>query len=96
MIIVIIGVPVLYFRLIKTATKLVGQLPVPEDAKEDKELSWDYQMHTSNNICRGLYYGFKFRARHYMILQTLEKMVVIAIFVFAIYFPSYTLVSLYH
>ena len=92
--IIIIGVPILFYRLITTATRLVGQVPESPGANGNQDLIWRGQMQRSRNICRGLYYGYKYRWRHYTLVLTVQKMLVIAVFVFAIYLPSVTLVCM--
>jgi hypothetical protein len=88
----VLGLPFLFFRLTRAATRLIGQMPIPEQAEGDKNLIWLSQMHKSQNICRGLYYGYKYQWRQYALVDQIRKLLVIAVLIFAIYMPSVTLV----
>lgn len=96
MLLVIIGfgVPFLYYRLIYLSTKLVHSIP-PEstfDVQGDAAV-WFLQMQLSTNLCRALYYGFKYKWRYYSLLILFVKMLVVAVYVFLSSDASYLLVS---
>jgi len=89
--IVIVGIPVLFFRLIQISTRLVGQAPGPDDT-EDKNEVWVYQMNKSQNICQILYWGYKYKFRHYQVTLFIQKMLVVGVAVFGTYVPDVNLV----
>lgn len=90
--IVIFGIPVLFYRLVSTSTKLVEQSPAPEDSDGDPAKIWNFQMEQSQNICRNLYLGFKYKFRHYQIILFVQRMLVVGMSIFGFYFPDEILV----
>ena len=90
---VIFGIPFLFYRLVTTSTKLVGQGPAPEFANGNQNQIWEFQMEKSQNICRILYLGYKYKFRHYQIVIFIQKMLVVGMAVFGFYLPDRVLVS---
>nr|KAJ3418988.1 hypothetical protein HK105_007555 [Polyrhizophydium stewartii] len=84
-----IGVPVLYYRLISLATRLVQSIPPNPEIMETTSQAWEVQMQLSTNLCRGLYYGFKYPWRYYSLIVLYQKIAIVAIFVFAALYPRY-------
>ena len=82
---IIFGIPFLFYRLVTTSTKLIGQAPEPDFANGNKDEIWSYQMQKSQNICRTLYFGFKYKFRHYQILLTVQRMIIVSMAVFGFY-----------
>lgn len=91
LLIVIVGIPILFYRLVQTSTKLVEQAPQPDDTDE-KTGVWKYQIEQSQNICRNLYISFKHKFRHYQVTLFIQKMLVVGVAVFGIYAPGINLV----
>ncbi|KAJ1332796.1 hypothetical protein BSLG_008425 [Batrachochytrium salamandrivorans] len=86
--VICIGVPYIYYRLTALATKLVRNIPPNPLLAHTPAQIWRLQMQLSTNLCRGLYYGFKFNWRYYSLVSLGQKIAVVAIFVFTVLFPS--------
>ncbi|KAH6594703.1 hypothetical protein BASA82_000699 [Batrachochytrium salamandrivorans] len=91
--VICIGVPYIYYRLTALATKLVRNIPPNPLLAHTPAQIWRLQMQLSTNLCRGLYYGFKFNWRYYSLVSLGQKIAVVAIFVFTVLFPSRLLAS---
>eukprot|EP00842_Homolaphlyctis_polyrhiza_P000293 jgi/Hompol1/1264/HPOL_002669-RA len=70
------------------ATKLVSSIPRDSDIAGSTNQTWFIQMQLSTNLCRGLYYGFKYNWRYYSLIFLYQKMAIVAIFVFTTYYPN--------
>ena len=73
------GVPVLYFRLVKKVSKFLRQIRVTENATDDK---WLVQSSVSKNSCSSLYNSFKMEWKYYKLLLMLYRLLIVLIFVF--------------
>ncbi|OAJ37883.1 hypothetical protein BDEG_21855 [Batrachochytrium dendrobatidis JEL423] len=88
LIVICLGVPYIYYRLTSLATKLVQIIPPNPLLANTPQSIWHLQMQLSANICRGLYYGYKYTWRYYTLVSLSQKLAVVAISVFAVLYPS--------
>ncbi|KAI8930241.1 hypothetical protein BC831DRAFT_439767 [Entophlyctis helioformis] len=82
------GIPLLFYRLVSLAALLVQSIPPDPLNDITTESTWAAQMQLSANLCRALYYGYKYQWRYYTLITLLQKMAIVSIYVFALYISS--------
>lgn len=73
-----LGIPWLFHKLVTTITRYLNEIPV----KASNEEKWRLQVFMSLNSCAALYYDFNYRWRYYKIIMLVQKLMIVAIFIF--------------
>eukprot|EP00835_Amoeboradix_gromovi_P005273 NODE_481_length_7843_cov_0.394835.p1 type:complete len:718 gc:universal NODE_481_length_7843_cov_0.394835:4725-2572(-) len=73
------GVPVLFYRLVKTTSRFLTQIRVINKQGED---IWAIRSHVSKNSCASIYQSFVMNWKYYKLILMLYRLVIVIIFVF--------------
>lgn len=88
-----IGTPYLFYRVIHVCEKYLNTISLP-DTKESISNQWNQRVYLSRNSCRTLYSDFNYRWRFYKLFMLFQKLVIVAIFIFAMEIPLVLLFAL--
>ena len=78
-----VGTPYLFYKIITVCKRFLDEIPIKGDARE----KWALQVFFSRNSCRSLYSDFGYEWRYYKLLMLLQKLVIVAIFIFGVSTP---------
>eukprot|EP00835_Amoeboradix_gromovi_P005348 NODE_494_length_7750_cov_0.325317.p1 type:complete len:723 gc:universal NODE_494_length_7750_cov_0.325317:6033-3865(-) len=71
-----IGMPILYYKLIKTCSKFVQEIPV---LAKNPENQWIVRVTASKNCCRSLYAMFQLKWKDYKLISLVYRLLVVSI-----------------
>ena len=75
-----IGMPILYYKLIKTCAKYVHEIPVLAVKPENQ---WVIRAAASRNCCRSIYAMYRLKWRDYKLISLIYRLIVVCIVTFA-------------
>jgi len=76
----VIGIPVLFYRLIKISTQYIDVIPI--DGTTDDNVKWIRQILLTRNAVKSMYADFSKKWRYYRLIIMIQKFMIVALFVF--------------
>lgn len=85
-----VGTPYLFYKIITICKRYIEEIPIKGDLRD----KWPIIVYFSRNSCRSLYSDFSYDWRYYKLTILLQKLVIVAIFIFGISQPFLVTASL--
>ncbi|ORZ34147.1 hypothetical protein BCR44DRAFT_1486082 [Catenaria anguillulae PL171] len=77
---IIIGIPWLYYKLIRVSHKFVAALPVGQDLPPQER--WNLQCRLTTSSCKSLFVMFEMKWRYYKLATLVHKLLIVAVLIF--------------
>jgi hypothetical protein len=78
-----LGAPWLFYKIIYVCKRYISEIP----SKGNEHERWKMQVFLSRNSCRSLYADFEFRWRYYRLIILIQKLIIVAIFIYGVSQP---------